>query len=82
MNTFKSFPDLGRSFAKFKLQDQLDTISDNTILGYCIRLARMNKRPLQEIAETIWSQYNDSPSVVLDVVPQETIDLIKVIYHK
>ena len=80
METYKSFPDLGRSFAKMRLQDQLDAIPDNTFLGYSIRNARIEKRPLQEIAETILSQYNDAPGIVLDVVPQETINLIKQIY--
>ena len=82
MKTTAKLPDLGRSFAKMKLQDQLDAIDDRTILGFAISHARLNKRPLQEISETIWSQYQDSPAVVLWIVPQETIDLIKKIYYK
>ena len=82
MNKLNDFPDISRSLQKMLLQDKLDEINEDTILGFAISNARLNKRPLQEIAETIMSQYNDSPAVVLSVVPQETIDLIKKIYYK
>jgi hypothetical protein len=80
MNQLKELPDLSRSFLKLKLQEKLDLVSDQTIFGHCIRYARLTKQPLHQIAETILSQYQDAPHVVLDVVPQETIDLIKKIY--
>jgi hypothetical protein len=80
MQTYNNFPDLAKSFAKMKLQDHLDQITDSSILGLCIQTARMNKEPLQKIAETIMDGYRDCPSIVLTVVPQETIDLIKSIY--
>lgn len=81
MNTFKSFPDLARSFAKMKLQDQLDAISDHTIFGLCIRSARMKKQPLQLIAQEIMEQFGDNPEVVKEVVGEQTIDLIEYIYY-
>ena len=81
METYKSFPDLGRSFAKFKLQDQLDAISDHTIFGLCIRSARMKKQPLQLIAQEIMEQFGDNPEVVKEVVGEQTIDLIEYIYY-
>jgi hypothetical protein len=82
MNKLQDFPDLALSLKKLRLSIELDAISDQSILGYCVRLALMNKQPLKQIADTILDQYNDSPSVVLDVVPQQTIDLIKQIYNK
>jgi hypothetical protein len=82
MRDLKELPDLSRSFAKMKLQDQLDAISDRTIFGLCIRSARMRKQPLQLIAQEIMEQFRDNPPVVLNVVGQETIDLIKRIYYE
>lgn len=81
MSNLQELPDLSRSFAKMKLQDQLDAIDDRTMLGFAISNARLNKRPLQLIAQTIMEQYHASPDVILSVVPQETIDLIKKIYY-
>jgi hypothetical protein len=75
-----SFPDLGRSFAKMKLQDKLDAVSERTIFGMAILSARMNKMPLQELSKEIYSQYLDNKAMVADIVGQDTIDLIKEIY--
>jgi hypothetical protein len=80
MNTYKSFPDLARSFQKMKLQDQLDALSERTIFGACILQARANKRPLSQISAEVLDQYQDNPEAVLKVIPEETINLMKQLY--
>lgn len=81
MKQLKDLPDLGRSAAKMRLQDQLDAISDRTIFGLCIRSARMRKQPLQLIAQEIMEQFRDNPEVVKEVVGEQTLDLIEYIYY-
>jgi len=80
MQTFNNFADLGKSFAQMKLQDELDAITDQSIMGLCIKAARMNKKPLHEIAATILCAYEDNPVATLNVVGDEAMRLIRSIY--
>jgi hypothetical protein len=75
------FPDLGSAFAKMKIADKLREVSTESIIGYSIHKALNDKKPLNDIMQMIMDGYKDDPSVMLDVVPQETIDLIKNFYH-
>lgn len=68
------FPRL--SFEAMKIRDRLKLVSDQSILGFSIRLALVNKHSNAVIFKTIADAYHDSPEVALDVVDQETIDLI------
>jgi hypothetical protein len=81
MKHLNDFPDLSISFAKMKLQDKFDEVPDNTILGFAIRNARINKRHLQTISSDVMEAYYDNPKAVVDIVGQDTIDLIRKIYY-
>jgi hypothetical protein len=82
MTTFKSFPDLGRSFDKMRLMDRLNSLRPNGLYSDVIALAIMNKKPLQDICEWIMEQYFESPEDVLNTISEETICLIIKIYPK
>jgi hypothetical protein len=77
-----NLPDLGGMFAQMKLRDKLFQVSPESLIGLSIHLALEKKEPLGSICKTILTHYEDQPSVMLDVVPQDTIDLIKRIYSK
>ena len=79
--TVNPFPNLGLGFQRMKVQDKLMEVSTESIIGYSIHEALNNKKPLNDIMKMVMDQYYDSPNTLLDVVPQETIDLIKSIYH-
>jgi hypothetical protein len=79
--TGNPFPDLGLGFQRMKVQDKLMEVSTESIIGYSIHDALNKKRPLNDIMKMIMDQYYDSPNTLLDVVPQETIDLIKTVYY-
>jgi len=78
----KDFPDLSPAINVMKLQDRLNEVKDNTILGYAIRNAMDNHRPLKAIASNIYEAYLDNPPCILNIVGEEAIDLIKALYHK
>jgi|SRR5580693_3291452 hypothetical protein len=70
----QEFPKL--SFLGMKIRDRLELVSDQSILGFSIRLALNSGKSNAVIFKTIADAYHDSPEVALDVVDQETIDLI------
>jgi hypothetical protein len=72
----RGFPNLGGSFQQMKIRDRLELVSDQSILGFSIRLALNSGKSNAMIFKTIADAYHDSPDVALDVVDQETIDLI------
>jgi len=76
----EQFPNLGRSFQLMKLQDQLDAISDQSIMGLCIKSAMMKKTPLRIIARTIIDSYHHNPTATINIVGDETISLIWSLY--
>lgn len=78
----KSFPDLGGVFAQMKIRDKLSAVSEKGSFGFSILVALDRKKPLKSILEMIMEQYESCPSEVLDVVDQETIDLIKSLLKK
>jgi hypothetical protein len=78
----KDFPDLGKSFQLLKLADKLDAVDhEKTLIGYCIGYARLQKRPLREIAQNVFDAYTDNPIRIVNIVGQDTIDLIAQIFY-
>lgn len=80
MSTSNSFPPL--DLRTLRIRDELELISDQSLFGFSIRNALNNKKPLREIVKMILDQYKATPEKVLDIVPQETITLIKEVYGK
>lgn len=74
----KNLPDLSGIFDQFKLRDWLEEISpDKTILGFTIKLALKEGKPLAEIIATILDHYHDNPEAVVDIVGYGTMTMIK-----
>jgi hypothetical protein len=83
MNTqINNFPDLGGMFQQMKVIDKLREVSPETLIGLSIHQALDNKRPLGSVLKMVIDGYTDAPLVMLDVVPQETINLIKSLLYK
>ena len=75
-----SFPQL--DLRALSIRDQLENVSDKTLLGFCIRLSLQRDKPTRIIFKTIMDAYADNESLVLDVIPQETINQIKQLYGR
>jgi hypothetical protein len=80
MSTSNSFPQL--DLRVLKIRDQLDLVSDQTILGYSIRYALITERPLHKVIEDILDAYADNQEAVLDIVGADTMKLIGEVYGK
>jgi len=79
MKTSASFPQLDMRVLAIK--DQLMGISDKSSWGFSILHALIyNTHPLKDIVKMILDQYYAAPESVLDVISQETINLIKEVY--
>jgi hypothetical protein len=78
----RNLPDLGGMFLQLRLRDKLEEVYPESLLGFAIHNALDNKVKLGDICEMVLSQYNDCPHVVLNVVPQDTIDLMAKIYYR
>lgn len=79
MSTPNPFPKL--DLRALRIRDQLELVSDKSILGFSIRLALDNNRPSGVIFKTILDAYEDCKEGTLDVVSQEIIDSIKSLCH-
>jgi hypothetical protein len=77
-----TFPDLGLSFARMKLIDKLREVVPNSMYGCMIHYALDNHKPLASLLKIILEEYETSQHEVLNVIPMETIDLIKKIYKQ
>ncbi len=69
-------------FIQMRIRDNLEAISDQTMLGYAIKLQLFNKFPLGDIIATIKKAYQEYPSDVLHVVGEDTIRLINNLHCK
>ena len=76
-----TFPDIPGIIKQMDIRLKLENISDNSLLGYSIRMALMNKKPNEVIFKTILDAYRDNPEGTLDVIPKPIIDSLRALYH-
>lgn len=77
-----SFPDVPGIIKQMDIRLKLANISDNSLLGFSIRLALLNNKPNEVLFRTILDAYKDNPEGTLDVIPKPIIDSLRALYHR
>lgn len=79
---FTTLPDLSESFRKMKLLIQLERdINTDTILGYALKLAFMDKTPPAEILATMKSWLEDNPKALQNVLEEPLLSDIIITFN-
>lgn len=77
----KSFPDLGKSFALFRIAEEVDFLtgqqSEHNMLALSIHQAFCNKRPIRDVLGFVLECYKDNPEAVVDILGETLINKIK-----
>lgn len=72
----QQFPNLPKAFLYMRIHDQLQLVSDRSLVGMAIRLALYEKRPLSQILALIKDTYQDNPNATTEIVGEDTMKLI------
>lgn len=77
--TLSELPDLAQSFGRIKTLIELeDSVNSETVLGYCIKLAFIQKKPHSYIISTIKYLLMDNRNAVENCIPKSVVeDIIK-----
>ena len=78
MKTIKELPDLAKPLKQMDVMLQLERyVDDQTLLGYSIKKAFIDKAPLGEIAKMIKDQLRDNRQAVINCIPARVVQLIE-----
>jgi hypothetical protein len=77
MKQLSNLPDLGGMLKQIDLRLRLESISDQSILGYAILMALREGKPLGNILTTILDAYEDNPNSVLCIIGDDTMKIIQ-----
>lgn len=76
MEKLKALPDLSRLFNQMQLREELEKVSDKTVIGFSIRNGLREKYQLSQLMGEILEAYHDNPDLMKQVVGEKALQLI------